>query len=114
MEGPVGFHRIRPALPYALKRIRPASAWPASDVHASRALERAPLVFAQTDPNAVVLIGVERAFQTRVNHLAGTANGLGFFDLLIGGTGVADPGKTVPDPLSRHAALARQSKALLM
>ena len=40
--------------------------------------------------NAVVLIGVERAFQTRVNHLAGTANGLGFFDLLIGGTGVAD------------------------
>ena len=53
-------------------------------------LERAPLVFAQTAPNAVVLIGVERAFQTRVNHLAGTANGLGFFDLLIGGTGVAD------------------------
>lgn len=113
MEGPVGFHRIRPALPYALKE---------SDLHlhglratcTHRApLERAPLVFAQTAPNAVVLIGVERAFQTRVNHLAGTANGLGFFDLLIGGTGVAT-GKNSSGSLSRHAALARQSKALLM
>ena len=43
-------------------------------------LQGAAFVFAQTAPNAVVLIGVERAFQTRVNHLAGTANGLGFFD----------------------------------
>ena len=54
------------------------------------ALERTTFVFAQTAPNTVILIGVKRALQARVNHLAGAADGLGLFDLLIGGACIAD------------------------
>ena len=64
--------------------------------------------------NTVILIGVKRALQARVNHLAGAADGLGLFDLLIGGACIADQGKNSSGSLSRHAALARQSKALLI
>ena len=53
------------------------------------ALERTTFVFAQTAPNTVILIGVKRALQARVNHLAGAAHCFGLFDLLVGRAGVA-------------------------
>ena len=39
-------------------------------------LQGAAFVFAQTAPDTIILIGVQRALQTGVNHLAGAADRL--------------------------------------
>lgn len=76
-------------------------------------LQGAAFVFAQTAPDTIILIGVQRALQTGVNHLAGAADRLSFLDLLVCGSRVSHR-ENSSGSLSRHAALARQSKALLM
>ena len=53
------------------------------------ALQSAALVFAQAAPDAIILIGVQCALEACINHLAGTAYGLGLFNLIVCGTGVA-------------------------
>ena len=52
-------------------------------------LQGAAFVFAQTAPDTIILIGVQRALQTGVNHLAGAADRLSFLDLLVCGSRVS-------------------------
>lgn len=73
----------------------------------------AAFVFAQTAPDTIILIGVQRALQAGVNHLAGAADRLGFLDLLVCGSRVSHREKQFRVLVST-CALARQSKALLM
>ena len=54
------------------------------------ALQRAPLVLAQTAPDPVVLASLERPRETLLAHLAASAHLLGLLDLEDGRTGVAD------------------------
>ena len=54
------------------------------------ALESAPLVLAQSTPDAVVLTSLERPREALLAYLAATAHLLGLLDLEDGRTGVAD------------------------
>ena len=77
-------------------------------------LQGAAFVFAQTAPDTIILIGVQRALQTGVNHLAGAADRLSFLDLLVCGIPCFPPGKTVPGPCLDMLPWHANSKALLM
>ena len=72
-------------------------------------LQGAAFVFAQTAPDTIILIGVQRALQTLQVRQTALASSICWYAAPVFPTGKNSSGS-----LSRHAALARQSKALLM